>query len=326
MRIAFIILFLSFSMIYNSGMCQVNEEGIMESQVEQILKRADSVFNSREYEKSREIYLEAADAASEANDNAVLTQAYAQVARTYSITGNNEEAVSWLEKAEKFASPEEPSGWSRYLGVRGRIERHTGKDSLATSTFEEMYHYCSEKGLHERAIDAAHMLAITGDYEHQIKWAKKAIAEAEKGDIGRWLGPLWNNLGATYEDMHEYAEALSAYRNARDYHYEYGNEMNRLIADWAVAHALRLNRQYDEAESKLDSILTWAKRIDAGEFTGWSYNDLGEIAMAREDYDKAFEYLTQAREQLKEAGMPDWAPEMYQELLDKIEKARIKSQ
>lgn len=197
-----------------------------------LLDKADSLFNSNEYEASRSIYMQAMDRAVKNKENSELTEAYAMIARTYLILDKTEEGRPWIQKAEKVGNSKEPLGWSRYLGVRGRFEWKDKELDKATATFKEMYNYCSERKLYERAIDAAHMVAITGKPEEQIEWGKKGIKEAEAGNITRWLGPLWNNLGATYEDMGKYKEALEAYLKAREYHWRYGDEKNKLVADW----------------------------------------------------------------------------------------------
>jgi tetratricopeptide (TPR) repeat protein len=286
-----------------------------------LIVRADSLFDSEQLDKALEAYQQAADSASATGDNTTLTEAYAQIARIYLKKNDKEEGRLWLKKTSVIVDPHDPLSWSRYLGVRGRFEWQDQELKKATATFKEMYQYCSMNGLHERAIDAAHMVAVTGGPDEQVEWGLKGIKEAEAGNITGWLGPLWNNLGATYEDQGKYKESLDAYLKAREYHYKSGSPHSKLIADWAVGHAYRLNNQPDSAAKWITSEMV-ANFDSLGdiEFQGWTYKELGEIALQRSRPDSALAYLTQAEEKLRAADMPNWDADGYKKLQEQIEK------
>jgi len=311
-----------WTIICSTALANVEDDNIMLTN--KLLIKADSLFNSREYAKSREIYLQIAEEAENSKENATLTEAWSMIARTYLILDKKEIGRKWIYQARAIANIGEPSGWSRYLGVRGRFEWQDNDLEKAARTFEEMYRFCSAQKLHERAIDATHMMAIVSDLEGQIIWAKKGIAEAEAGGITRWLGPLWNNLGATYEDLGKYKDAVDAYLKARDYHYEHGNETNKMIADWAVGHAYRLNGDIEQADKWMRPVLDWSLKLNNREFIGWANHELGEIELARENLSSALDYLSKAAEYLKEADMPSWDPDGFQKQLDKIKQIEQK--
>jgi tetratricopeptide (TPR) repeat protein len=287
-----------------------------------LIDKADSLFRSNFYDNARVFYLQAMEKAKSQNDSSMLTESYAMIARTYLTTDKKDEGRPWIEKAAAIASADKPLGWSRYLGVKGRFEWKDSKLELATATFKQMYDYCHEHELYERAIDAAHMIALTGTSDQQIEWGLKGIQEAETGNIIGWLGPLWNNLAATYEDQHRYQDALEAYRKAREYHWRYGNEKNKLIADWAIGHTERLLGNLDSAAQWLRPVLAWCERIDDVEFTGLTQRELGEIELARGNSQAALDYFQNAAVKLKEAGMPDWDSSGYAELLQKIDRLK----
>jgi predicted enzyme related to lactoylglutathione lyase len=291
----------------------------------QLLARGDEAFQAGEYAEATQIYKRAVEAARQEGQEEVLAEALSQVARGHLIQGEKGEGRSWLKRAEAVVSPEMPLGWSRYLGVRGRFEWKNDLLELATKTFTNMYDYCLQHELHDRAVDAAHMVAITAPHEEQIVWAKKGIEAAEAGDLQGWLGPLWNNLGWTYEEMGRYQESLDALLKAREYHWKSGSEMNKLIADWSVGYAYRKLERPDEAESWLRPVLAWAERLyaadpspDAAEWVGFSCQELGELAIAREDLKDGHQYLRRAQESLAEAKMPEWDPDGYQLLVDRF--------
>jgi tetratricopeptide (TPR) repeat protein len=290
----------------------------------ELLKKADSLFNAKEYEKSREAYIKVSEMAEESDEKSNLVEAFAMIGRTYLKVNQKEPGYHWLSKARDFASVDQPLGWSRYLGVCGRFEWRNKELEKATETFVEMYNYCSDRKLHDRAVDAARMIGITGTSEQQIEWGMKGIAEA--GNMTGILGPLWNNLGWTYEDIGKYPEAVNAYTKAREYHWKYGDERNKLIADWAVGHAYRLNGEFDKAEVWLRPLPDWCRKIDETEFLGFSLKELGYLSLGREDTTEALNYFVEAEKNLKAVGMPEWDAEGYKQLLKEIEELKNKGE
>jgi tetratricopeptide (TPR) repeat protein len=287
--------------------------------VAELLQKADEMFKGRQYEDARLVYEEASQTAREYKLNSDLTESLAMVARCHLIQGDKETGRPIIMEAEKVAQPKEPLGWSRYLGVRGRFEWQDGEMTKAKATFVDMYNYCSGEKLYDRAIDAAHMVAIVGTPEEQVEWGKKGIQEAEAGNVTGWLGPLWNNLGATYEDQKLYPKAVEAYLKAREYHHKYSDELAGVIADWAVAHAYRLNENYDEAEKWLDGILEKFEKLEANEFIGWTHKELGEIELHKGNKGEALTHLIEAEKRLKAEKMDEWDSDGYKKLLEQIE-------
>jgi tetratricopeptide (TPR) repeat protein len=279
------------------------------------LARADDAFKDRRYEEAGEVYESIAKEAEEAGDASAYVEACAMRARSYLIREEAEEGRPWLDRARERAVATDPLGWSRYLGVRGRFEWKDGDDETATRTFREMFDYCERKELWERAVDAAHMVALTGNPDEKFGWAAKGIAMAEKGGMTGWLGPLWNNLGWDYVDAGRYEEALDALVKAREYHYAGDGELPKLIADYSVAHATRLTGALDQAEDGMRAVLDWAERLeaqgdpDAAEWMGFSRWDLGEIALARGDRAAGRAAMEAALGELEKAGMPRWDPD-----------------
>lgn len=183
------------------------------------LTEADALFNEQRYAEAKSQYEKAFTQAGVGPDRRVQVEAASQVARCCSLLKETTEGKAWLDKAKGLATPEEPQGWSRYLGVRGIFEREAGERDHAKATFEEMHEYCKTKGLHRRAVDAIHHIAILVPPEEQPAWALKGIAAAEAAKDEAWLAVLWNNLGCTYEDLKQHDRMLEAYLKARDYHH-----------------------------------------------------------------------------------------------------------
>jgi tetratricopeptide (TPR) repeat protein len=276
------------------------------------LEEADQVFRSREYDEAGRLYEAIAEDAEAAGDVSTYVEACAMRARSLLIRGHPEEVRPWLERAAQRADADQPLGWSRYLGVRGRFEWDAGDNETATRTFREMFDFCERHELWDRAVDAAHMVALTGDPEEKLEWATKGIAMAEHGNMTGWLGPLWNNLGWDYVDAERYEEAREALIKAREYHYMSESELPKLIADYSVAHVTRLLGELDQAEQDMSAVFDWAERLhaegnpDAIEWMGFSRWELGEIALARADKEAGLALMEEALGELEAAGMPRW--------------------
>lgn len=294
------------------------------NRADEYLAEADSAFNKDQYLAARRLYQRALTEAKTIRDNSGETEALAMIARTYLTMNESDSAFSWLQQAEKIANDLEPKGWSRFQAVKGRYLWQKNQLDEATRMFKDLYDYCVKNNLAERAIDAAHMVAITGSPQEQVEWGKKGIAQAEAGHIERWLGPLWNNLGATYEDMNQYDSALAAYQKAREYHYKYGTPRNKVIADYAVGHILVKLGRYSEAGDWLKPVLAQCEESQDHEFIGLTCRDLGDIGYASGNYDEALELYVRAKALLEEVDMDEWDPKGFRDLLDRIDETRDK--
>lgn len=288
------------------------------------LARTDEVFKDRKYEEAGELYEAIAEDADATDDVSAYVEACAMRARSYLIREEGATGRPWLERARERAQAAHPLGWSRYLGVRGRFEWKDGDNETATLTFREMFDFCEHHELWERAVDAAHMVALTGNPDEKFEWAVKGIEMAERGEMTGWLGPLWNNLGWDYVDAERYDEALDALVKAREYHYMGDRELPKLIADYSVAHVIRLVGELDRAEREMKTVFDWAERLhgegerDAVEWMGFSRWELGEIAVARGDVAGGLALMEEALGELETAGMPNWYADGWKEKQDRV--------
>lgn len=287
------------------------------------LKRGDAQFAQNEYDEARKLYEEAATSAAAAGNVSVEVEALAQVARMYAIQDDYDQGRRWLEKSKSLASPDDPEGWSRYLGVRGRFEWQDEKDNdKAKATFVEMYEYCGEHELFSRQLDAAHMVAIVAPPAEQVEWALNAIHAAENAGQKGWLAVLWNNLGWTYEEQGEYEKMLDALVKARKYHHEVGNDHSKLVADFGVGRAYWRNGRLSEAREWIEAAFETAKQrhiedpedLEKGEWVGWGNIYLADILIDEGDPAEAHKLFREGRPYIVKAGIEDWWPEELQRL------------
>jgi len=276
------------------------------------LDEADQMFRRGQYADAGVLFEEIANEAEALGDASAFVEAASMRARSYLIQDERETGRPWLDRAAAQATERDPLGWSRYIGVRGRFEWKDGDNPTATATFRAMFDYCEAHELWSRAIDAAHMVAITGDPRERFEWSEKAIAMAESGELTKWLGPLWNNLGWNYVEAERYDEGREALEKAREHHYMGERDLPKLIADYSVAHVIRLQGQTANAKAAMSDVFGWAGRLndegiqDAIEWMGFSRWELGEIALIEGETGEAIQLMSKALEELEQAGMPSW--------------------
>ncbi len=292
---------------------------------------AKQMFRSRKYANATKAFKAVVTKAEQLGDTATWAESLSLAARGHLIQGDAKGGAPWLEKAKALLVREDgetnlPSAWATYLGVRGRFEWKGGDKPTATKTFVTMYDYCNKHKLFNKAVDAAHMVAITGTNEQQLVWAKKGIAAAEAGKLESWLGPLWNNLGVTRDERGEFKLALEAYTKARHYHWKGTSEIAKLAADWAVGKTHRRLGDQEKAGMWLRPVLAWAERLHAEkpskttkEWVGWACNEMGERALALGKKNDARGLLKRAKKHLEPLGVHKWDPKAWKRLGEALE-------
>ncbi len=215
----------------------------------------------------------------------------------------------------------DPMGWSRYLGVKGRFEWKDNDLTAAHQTFDTLYTFCHINSLWGRAIDAANMLAIVSQsVDEQIEWSRRGIEAAETAGEESWLGPLWNNLAATYYDEKKFDSALEAYLKARDYHWRFSDEQGKLFADYHVGMTYRALGDITNAVKWLRPVLAWAERSESHSVIGQTCEDLGEIAIATGRESEGIELMERARNEYRKAGFDQSWPEVWENINTRLQQ------
>ncbi len=189
----------------------------------------------------------------------------------------------------------------RYLLERGRTFNSSGAPERAVPLFAEAYTLaeCNDDAFY--AVDAAHMLGIAAPPGARLDWNLKALAMTERAEDARtrrWLAPLYNNIGQTYLERGDYAQALAYFRKALPAYEQRGNAGDVRFARWTVARAQRSLGQLDDAEKIQRALLAEYDRL--GEADGYVYEELAEIALARGDAAAAKPWAARAHAALKD--------------------------
>jgi tetratricopeptide (TPR) repeat protein len=191
----------------------------------------------------------------------------------------------------------------RYLLERGRVRNSNGQHADAVPLFMQAADLASKDelpGADFYRVDALHMLGIAAPPEERLRWNLEALAaaDASKDERARgWRGSLLNNIGWTYHDRGDYATALDYWQKAVHVR-EAGGDLQKIrVAKWTVARALRSLNRLDEAERMQRALA--AEFANAGAPDGFVYEELAEIALARDDAQAAKEWAAKAYALLK---------------------------
>ena len=138
-----------------------------------------------------------------------MAEAITQLARALGRLRRFEDAHAQLDEAQSMLTNQVQAAQRsrvriRLLLERGRVFNSSGDAAASVPYFEEALSLAEVEGLEYYAIDAAHMLGIVETREAAIRWNERAIAMAEVAQSERargWLGPLYNNLAWTYNDL-----------------------------------------------------------------------------------------------------------------------------
>lgn len=293
-----------------------------------LLERGDQHFDARSYDNARRVYQLAAVAAGGEGDEARYVEAASQVAHVQALTGELEDARSWLESATDRIEGGAPRAWSRWLIARGALEHAEGKEERALATFEEAYEHARASDQPVRAVQAAQWATVAAGDERSVRWARNAIQVARGLEQPLLVASLWRQLGFLLEERSLHQEALDAFEQARTWT-PADAERALLIADWSVGHGLRKVGRHAEARVILEDVHERARRRyrasrrpNDAEWVGQALVELGELDLAAGRTEDAIERWTQARDRLLEAGVRRLAPGRLRALEARLATAR----
>jgi tetratricopeptide (TPR) repeat protein len=191
----------------------------------------------------------------------------------------------------------------RYLLERGRIRNSSGNPAAAVPLFKDAAYAALKdtlSGADFYRVDALHMLGIATPPDERLDWNLRALAAADASIDVRardWRGSLLNNIGWIYHDRGDYATALDYWQKGLAAREAAGDERRARIAKWTVARGLRSLNRLDEAEKIQHALVV--ENETAGTPDGFVYEELAEIALARNDGATAKTWAAKAYNSLK---------------------------
>ena len=202
------------------------------------------------------------------------------------LRGRLAAADALLDEAERDAEGS-PAARAHVRLERGRLRRSAGDAGAALPLFSEAFDLASLAGDGFLAADAAHMAALAApDPKTFDSWTERglALAAAPESRATYWLGPLLNNHGWARLDAGDHEGALDAFRRALEARErDPERPVEREVARYAVARALRALGRAGEAAALLEQAVAWTER--AGTPDGWFHEELAEAyaALGREE-------------------------------------------
>jgi len=227
-----------------------------------------------------------------------------QLARAQGLQRSFDAAHAALDKVEPHVDRVDVRVRIRYLLERGRVHNSAGAPAKAVPLFRQAAEVATRAGREGDAfyaIDALHMLGIAAPLSERLDWNLKAIAAAEQAKEARargWLGSLYHNTGWTYFDRGEHGTALDYWQKALALREAGGDPHRTRVARWTVARGYRALGRLDDAERMQRQLAEENRR--AGEEDGYVYEELAEIARARNDRASAGPWAAKAYALLRE--------------------------
>jgi tetratricopeptide (TPR) repeat protein len=231
-------------------------------------------------------------------------EAATQIARALSLQRRFGQADATLDEVARDLDAAPARIRVRYLLERGRTRNSSGEPAKAVPMFMDALRASDADTLGGAAfyrIDALHMLGIAAPADARIEWDRKALAAAEAASDERargWRGSLLHNLGWAEHDRGNFAAALDCWQRVLALREAAGDAGGIRIAKWTVARGLRSLGRLDEAEAIQHALATETDRAQASD--GYIYEELAEIALARNDAASARRFAAKAHALLKD--------------------------
>ena len=242
-----------------------------------------------------------------------------QIARTYGLRGQFDEAQERLDEIEKQLDAAGPRPKVRYLLERGRTFNSSGQKEKARQLFVQAWELAGAEQMEGLGVDAAHMVAITfAGSPEALAWNQRGleIARDSQDAKARALIPaMLNNNAWDLFDMARYDEALPLFEETLAEWKAREKTQQIQIAKWSLARCLRALERYEEAlaiQRELE-----AEHVALGSVDGYVFEEIAENLAALDDVEEARRYYAQAYEALKK---DDWFVENEADRLARLKE------
>ena len=226
-----------------------------------------------------------------------LLQLKTQLARTYSLVSEFDQAHEILDEVEQALNQETPVANVRYLLERGRSYNSAGEKDKAKNLFILAYNEAKAINAHNYAVDGAHMVAIaSATLEEKLEWNNLGLSQAQKSNdnkVRSWVGAFYNNMGWDLFEAKRYQEALKMFESCRDFYKEVGADYQYQIALWSIGKTYRLLGRVDEA---LDMQETLLNENGGEDKSGYTYEELAELRLVKGDSEKSKSFFRKSYE------------------------------
>ncbi len=174
-----------------------------------------------------------------------------QLARTYSLRDQMDEAHRLLDEVEGQLDGTGAAAQVRYALERGRTLNSSGDAVRAAGLFQQAWGRADSAGLEGLAVDAAHMLAIalSGQPESR-QWVQRGLALARPSTDPKaqaLIPALLNNYAWDLHAAGQFDQALPVFEEALAAWSARSHPARVHIARWSVARCLRSLGRLEDA-------------------------------------------------------------------------------
>lgn len=309
--------------------CQsTGPDGRASQEASEILEQADRVFEAGAFQEAVELYKLASVAARTEKDEPRFVEAAAQVASSYSLLGQPQEGSSWLAQARDAEVDRDDPAFGRVLLASALRSRDAGDAAAAESKLLGLYEWSMEQGRHAWAMQASTMGSVVATPTARIAWCERGLQAARASEERAWIAAAYQSLGYAHEEAADYETAVVELRKARDL--TRAGTRERLRADWALAHNLRLAGRPDDAAEILLRAIPAAKAFHArgfavrdAEWLGRCHEEWAEVLVGRGQWRNALRAFQSARQAYLLADIQDLAPRKWQEFEARIAQVKL---
>ena len=283
------------------------------------LPNFDAMWDYQNPQETETKFIELMPIAKESGDTSYYIELLTQIARTQGLQGKFEEAHATLDTTLSLLSDELKQAKVRYLLERGRVFNSSGNPEKSKPLFIEAFEIAKVNKLDLYAIDAAHMMGIVEHPEKQLEWSLKALEITEKTidkKAKRWLGPLYNNIGWTYNDLKEYDKALTLFEKGLKWREEINDEQGIRIQTWNIARTYRSLGKIAEA-LEMQRALEKEYEEKGIEQDGYVFEEIGECLLLLNKNEEAKPYFAKAYEYLSK---DNWLVDNESERLERLKE------
>lgn len=229
-----------------------------------------------------------------------------QIARTWGLRRDFERARQILAEVQPAIAQAGAEAQTRYWLELGRTwasathkpaELTPEAKTQARAAYDRALAVAKAARLDGLAIDTVHMYAFVDTApEDGIKWADEGLklANASTQPAARhWRAVLHNNKGVALNQLKRHDEALAEFKTALPLYEAGGNATYIRIAQWMVAHTMRLLGRLDEAR---DIQLRLEREWDAAnEPDPYVFEELEAIYNAQGNTERAAHYAARLK-------------------------------
>ncbi|MBT9314955.1 tetratricopeptide repeat protein [Leptothoe spongobia] len=281
----------------------VNRELISQQRdvADQLLRLGDRQSNQGDYESALRAWNRAVEIYFQIGDAASMERIYGDIASAYAEQGDYNQAETAVRRQLAIARDNQSFSTQIFAwNALGTLRLQQGAISSATQAYEEAlniaYSIEDAEGIGLSLSNLGLLASIQEDYAAAIDYYEVAGNYRIRAGNLEGRANTSNNLGDAYFAQGQQSQAIGAYRLALSYGRDTGDVTAQLHAIDGLTDVYRQRNDWEQVRYYLDERIAltlntdndWGRLITfkrLGEF----YEAMGELSLARDQYQQAYE-------------------------------------